>query len=145
MQKKENLFNLIVNWFEDEENQQKNFSQAKEIQTRTSQSQDPKLTNPPTLKNQTIESKAQPFPLAIQAQRTIFIRYQKPGGKILAILEILQGSEGNNETPWSSTPVGTDTQTFDLNDELADKPIIEIHRDYKVTKSGDGVELTLKS
>ncbi len=143
---KYNLFKAIADWFEDKENQQENSYQAQEPQTQSPQYRERKPTSQLPLKKTTMENKTQQVASSVKKkQRTIFIKYKKRSGEIVAIQEILQESEKSGGVPWSEIPDDMDAKPFDLNGELANKQIIEIHKDYKIKKSGRGVELTRKS
>ena len=136
---KNNLFDSI----EDKKNQKENSDRVQEPQTRKNQKQKPTSQFPP--KKPTIENKTQQVVSSVKQQRTIFIKYKKRSGEIVAIQEILQEREKIGGVPWSKIPGNMDAKPFDLTGELIDKPIIEIHKDYKIKKSGRGVELTHKS
>lgn len=139
---KNNLFDAIANWFEDEENPQENSDRVREPQTRSPENRERKPTDQFPPKKPTIENKTQRVVSSVKKPRTIFIKYKKRSGEIVAIQEILQKRENFCGVPWSEIPGNMDAKPFDLTGELANKPIIEIHRDYKIKKSGSRLELT---
>ena len=141
---KNNLFDAIANSFEKESNQPENSDRVRKSQTRSPQERERKPTGQLPPKKQTIENKTQQVVSSIKKPRTIFIKYKKRSGGIVAIQEILQKRENFRGLPWLEIPGNMDAKPFDLTGELINKPIIEIHRNYKIKKSGRRLELTRK-
>lgn len=77
-----------------------------------------------------------------QNQRLVVIAYKNENGDIMASQELTFDSEGNGNISWSGISKDTTVKVFKLIGELADKEIIEIHRNYKVSELG---KLNLKS
>jgi hypothetical protein len=69
-------------------------------------------------------------------QRTIFIAFNKATGDIVATQELMLDNANDSEIPWSEIPADVTAKSFKLTGELADKQLIEIHTNYKVTGSG---------
>jgi hypothetical protein len=74
--------------------------------------------------------------------RLLVVAYKNENGDIMASQELTFDAEGNGNISWSGISKDTTVKVFKLIGELADKEIIEIHRNYKVTGSG---KLELKS
>lgn len=74
--------------------------------------------------------------------RLLVVAYKNENGDIMASQELTFDSEGNGNISWSGISKDTTVKVFKLTGALADKEIIEIHRNYKVTGSG---KLELKS
>lgn len=80
-----------------------------------------------------------------RTERTIYIKYRKDSGEIIGIQEPMNRPEETKALPWSEIPEDMDAGAFDLTEELVGKPIIDIHKNYRVSKSGDTVRLVPKS
>jgi hypothetical protein len=79
-----------------------------------------------------------------QGERSILVKYRKDNGAIMSIREALPNRQ-LTELSWSSIPDDMEAAEFILVGELLDKRIIEIHHQYKVTKSGSSAQLTRKT
>jgi hypothetical protein len=79
-----------------------------------------------------------------ETERTIYVKYKKDTGEIIAIQELMNRPKEIKTLPWLEIPEDMDARPFDLTGELLDKPIIDIHNNYRVSKSGASVRLVPK-
>jgi hypothetical protein len=77
--------------------------------------------------------------------REIFVKYRKDDGQIVAMREILHQPEKTAGPPWPDIPDDMEAGRLDLTDDLAEKKLIDLHTNYRVTKSGVSIRLILKS
>lgn len=76
--------------------------------------------------------------------RVISITYKKETGEILAIQESQQAKTIDDKFILSQLPEEMDFKSIKLTDEFADKRLIEIHKNCKISKSGRSIKLILK-
>jgi len=82
--------------------------------------------------------------VAHPGERSIFVKYRKDTGDIVAIREVLPTRQLTS-LPWASIPDDMAVAAFVLGGDLLDKRIIEIHHQYKVTRAGSSTQLTAKT
>jgi hypothetical protein len=75
-------------------------------------------------------------------QRIIALIYKNETGDIMVSQELMFDKEGKGNISWSAIANDMTVKIFKLTGKLTDKKILEIHRNYKVTESG---ELVLKN
>jgi hypothetical protein len=75
-------------------------------------------------------------------QRIIALIYKNETGDIMVSQELMFDKEGKGNISWSAISNDMTVKIFKLTGKLTDKKILEIHRNYKVTESG---ELVLKN
>ena len=88
------------------------------------------------VKTESALAEAKPEAVTNNNQRLIIVAYKNETGDIMASQELMFDSEGNGNISWSRIPADMAVKIFKLIGKLADKEIIEIHRNYKVTGSG---------
>lgn len=82
------------------------------------------------------------LPAAAQkVRRTILVKH-KDNGEIVAIQEIPDPSVRDSVLPWLEQ--GLDAQMFELVGDLADRPIIDIHKNYLVLSVAGTMKLMAK-
>lgn len=69
-------------------------------------------------------------------QRKIFVAHKKADGEIVATLEFTLDNLNDSDVPWSELSDDITTKSIRLTGGLADKTLIDIHKNYKVTGSG---------
>jgi hypothetical protein len=79
-----------------------------------------------------------------EGERSIFVKYRKDNGAIMSIREALPNRQLTGLSR-ASIPDDMAVAKFVLVGDLLDKRIIEIHHQYKVTKSGRRTQLTPKT
>ena len=92
----------------------------------------------------TTETLAEQTGVQSQRKRSIFVKYRNDNGAVMSIRETLPNRQLTGLL-WSSVPNDMEVAEFVLVGELLDKRIIEIHHQYKVTKSGSRTQLTPKT
>jgi len=78
-------------------------------------------------------------------ERFIFVKYDNNDGRIIATREILRADHQALDNPWTAIPEGKAVARLDLTGDLADKKLIDIHKNYKVVGTKNKPKLALKS
>ena len=81
-------------------------------------------------------TKATPAAVTPKPPRLVVIAYKNDNGDIMASQELAFDNKGNGNISWSAISKDTTVKVFKLIGELADKEVIEIHRNYKISTSG---------
>jgi hypothetical protein len=68
-------------------------------------------------------------------QRSIFVEYDKKDGQIIATHEVFRQTDKTTAHPWTTIPKDRAVARIVLSEELLDKKLIDIHRNYKVVIS----------
>jgi hypothetical protein len=95
-----------------------------------------RATSRKTVKTKSASAKAKSEAVTHKSQRLVVIAYKNENGDIMASQELTFDSQGNGNISWSGISKDMTVKVFKLIGELADKEIIEIHRNYKVSPSG---------
>jgi len=70
-----------------------------------------------------------------ERRRSIFVEYAKKDGQIIATHEIFRETDETVTHPWTTIPKDRAVARIVLSEELLDKKLIDIHRNYKVVIS----------
>jgi hypothetical protein len=79
-----------------------------------------------------------------ERRRSIFVEYLKKDGQIIATHEILRETDKTTAHPWTEIPKDRAVARIVLSEELLEKKLIDIHRNYKVVISNRKAALVPK-
>jgi hypothetical protein len=100
------------------------------VQNTTEQGEEPnpaKKATPKPVKQKTASKS--------DRRRSIFVEYVKKDGQIIATHEIFRETDKTTAHPWTTIPKDRAVARIVLSEELLDKKLIDIHRNYKVVIS----------
>ncbi len=89
------------------------------------------------------EARPRPSLVKAKSERILYVKFKKRSGEIVAMQEFFLDREPG--MPWTSVPEDQDTAEILLAGEQAKMKLIDIHENYKVTKSGKTAKLVRKT
>ena len=108
------------------------------VQNTTEQDEEPKPAKKASPKSAKKAPARAAKPKAVpesEPGRSIFVVYAKKDGQIIATHEIFRGTDETTTHPWTTIPKDRAVARIVLSEELLDKKLIDIHRNYKVVLS----------
>jgi hypothetical protein len=127
MTKKPRVKKDAFDWVDSATDKEQVVEQPMQLQTESSNKvSEPQSTSP------TVKSESATF----EKQRCIFVAFNINTGDIMATQELMLNNVNDRDISLSGLLEDMTAKVFKLTGELADKEIIEIHSNYKVTESG---------